>query len=101
MQIAGHGKSDHLAKLLLGVQDADAVGAKSTVSQKEAGKDQVYISEQAKELQRIQALAHEPDQVRSERLDRIRQAIESGTYDVNGRKVGDALITQVLTDAVL
>ena len=101
MQISGHGKADHLAKLLLGVQDVDVVGAKSSPAQKEAGKDQVHISEQAKELQRIQALAHEPDLARSERLDRIRQAIENGTYDVSGRKVGDALITQVLTDAVL
>jgi negative regulator of flagellin synthesis FlgM len=101
MQISGHGKADHLARLLLGVQDADVVGAKPSPSRKEAGKDQVHISEQAKELQRIQTLAHEPDQARIERLDRIRQAIESGTYDVSGRKVGDALIKQVLTDAVL
>ncbi|MBH0186906.1 MAG: flagellar biosynthesis anti-sigma factor FlgM [Nitrospira sp.] len=101
MQISGHGKADHLAKLLLGVQDADVVGAKSSPSRKEAEKDQVHISQQAKELQRIQALAHEPDQARSERLEQIRQAIENGTYDVSGRKVGDALITQVLTDAVL
>ncbi len=101
MQISGHGKADHLAKLLLGVQDTDGPGAKQPASRKEAGKDQVHISEQAKELQRIQALAHEPDPARSERVGRIKQAIDSGTYDVSGRKVGDAIIKQVLTDAVL
>lgn len=101
MQISGHGKSDHLAKLLLGVQEAERSGARQAAARKEAGKDQVHISEQAKELQRIRALANEPDQARSARVDRIRQAIDSGTYNVSGRTVGDAILKQVLTDAVL
>jgi negative regulator of flagellin synthesis FlgM len=101
MQISGHGKADHLAKLLLGVQETEAPSNKQHASRKDGGKDQVHISEQAKELQRIQALANEPDHARSERIDRIKQAIDSGTYDVSGRKVGDALIKQVLTAAVL
>jgi negative regulator of flagellin synthesis FlgM len=101
MQISGHGKADHLARLLLGVQDTDATGAKVSSLSQEARKDQVHISERAKELQRIQVLASEPDQARSERVERIRQAIDSGTYDVSGRKVGDALIKHVLTDSVL
>jgi negative regulator of flagellin synthesis FlgM len=101
MQISGHGKADHLAKLLLGVQEADAIGAKQAAPRKEAGNDQVHISERAQELRRIQALAQEPDQARMAHLDRIKQALDNGTYDVSGRKVGDALIKQVLTDAVI
>ena len=101
MQISGHGKADHLAKLLLGVQEADAIGAKEAAPRKEAGNDQVHISERAQELRRIQALAQEPDQARMAHLDRIKQALDNGTYDVSGRKVGDALIKQVLTDAVI
>ena len=100
MQISGHGKADHLAKLLLGVQEPCSSSCKQT-SPKTGGKDQVQISDQAKELQRIQSLASEPDPERSGRIDRIRQAIDSGTYDVSGRKVGDAIIKQALTDAVL
>lgn len=99
MQISGHGKADHLAKLLLGVQEPAASGKEA--SPKTGGKDQVHISEQAKELQRIQALTNEPDPARSERVARIKQSIDSGTYDVSGRKVGDAIIKQALTDAVL
>ncbi len=101
MQISGHGKPDHLAKLLLGIQDAESSGVKKTSPRKEAGNDQVHISERAQELRRIQALAHEPDQARVAHLDRIKHALDNGTYDVSGRKVGDALIKQVLTDAVL
>ena len=101
MQISGHGKTDHLARLLLGVQDAEAAGAKPPSPSQVAGKDQVHISDRAKELRRIQALAHEPDPARIERIDRIKQEIDGGTYDVSGRKVGDALIRHVLTDAVV
>jgi len=101
MQISGHGKTDHLAKLLLGVQDAGATTAKSASLPQGTGKDQVHISEQAQELRRILAMAQEPDPARAERIDQIKHAIESGTYDVSGRKVGDALIKQVLTDAIV
>jgi negative regulator of flagellin synthesis FlgM len=34
-------------------------------------------------------------------MERLRRALDSGTYDVSGRAVGDALIKQVLTDAIL
>ena len=100
MQISGQGKADHLAKLLLGVQEADGPGGKPS-AKKEAAKDRVHISEQAKELQRIQTLAQAPDQARTERIDRIRHALENGTYTVSGRQVGDAILKEVLTDAVV
>ncbi len=99
MQISGHGKAD-LAKLLLGIQEPSSTNSKQSVP-KTGAKDQVHISEQAKEIQRIQSLAKEPDQSRSERINRIRQSIDSGTYDVSGRKVGDAIIKHTLTEAVL
>jgi negative regulator of flagellin synthesis FlgM len=65
------------------------------------GKDEVQISAQAKELQRIRELANQPDPGRAEQVERIRRALDSGTYDISGRAVGDAIVKQVLTDAVL
>lgn len=101
MHISGNGKADHLARLLFGVQDLDGLGGKSQTAPREPAKDQVQISERAKELQRMLAMAEQPDPARLERINRIRQEMENGTYDVSGRKVGDALIKYVLTDAVL
>lgn len=101
MEISGHGRADQLAKILLGVQPASGPSSARSTAHKESGKDQVHISEQAKEMQRIRALGQEPDHERAARVDRIKQAIDSGTYDVSGRTVGDAIIKQVLTDAVL
>lgn len=101
MEISGHGRADQLAKVLLGVQPAAGPSPVRSAASKESGKDQVHISAQAKELQRIRALGQEPDHEREARVDRIKQAMDTGTYDVSGRKVGDAVIRQVLTDAVL
>jgi negative regulator of flagellin synthesis FlgM len=93
MQISGSGRSDQLAKILLGTQETKGPSTQRQPSQKEAGNDRVQISDQAKELQRIRALGQTPDQQRAARVDQIK--------NVSGRKVGDALIKQVLTDAVL
>ncbi len=101
MQISGHGKVDHLAKVLLGVHEAESAGARQATARTQAGKDEVQISTQAKELQRIRELANQPDLERAERVESIRRSLESGTYDVSGRAVGDALVRQVLTDAIL
>ncbi|MBX3304482.1 MAG: flagellar biosynthesis anti-sigma factor FlgM [Nitrospira sp.] len=101
MQISGHGKVDHLAKVLLGVHEAENAAARQRTAQPKAGTDEVQISAQAKELQRIRELVNQPDSVRAEHVDRIKRALDSGTYDISGRAVGDALIKQVLTDAVL
>jgi negative regulator of flagellin synthesis FlgM len=101
MQISGHGKVDHLAKLLLEVQDTEGTGNRQAAARTQVGKDEVQISAQAKELQRIRELANQPDPERAEQVERIRRALDSGTYNISGRAVGDAIVKQVLTDAVL
>jgi negative regulator of flagellin synthesis FlgM len=100
MQISGHGKPDYLAKILLGIQGADGVNAKPLLPQG-GHQDRVQISDRAKEIQRIKALADQPDAARGERIAQISRSVDAGTYTVSGKHVADALIRQTLTDAVL
>lgn len=100
MEISGHGRAQELAALLLGTQDIDRSATKPSGGPA-SQQDQVQISDNAKELQRIASLVDLSDDARAERIAGIRQALDAGTYDVSGRKVGDALIRHVLTDAVL
>lgn len=100
MQISGHGKADQLATILFGVQEGTPVGAKRSAPS-EGGKDRVQLSQRAKAMQQIRALADQPDTDRAERIDRISRALEAGTLNVPGRKVGDAVIRHALIDAVL
>jgi len=101
MEISHNGRAADLAKILLGVQDSERTHNKKTASQGTQSHDRVQISEQAKELQRLRAAAEQPDAERDARVGQIRQSVEGGTYNVDGKKVADAIIRNVLTDAVL
>ncbi len=100
MEISGSGRAQELATLLLGVQDQDRSATKPAASSSPR-QDQVDISEHAKEIQRIKELVAAPDEARTAQIERLRQAVDTGTYDVSGRTVADALIRHVLTDAAL
>jgi len=63
--------------------------------------DQVQNFQDDKEIHRLMALALQEDPARVEKVARIQEAIASGTYDVGGREVADALIRHVLTDNVV
>jgi negative regulator of flagellin synthesis FlgM len=100
MQISGHGRADQLAALLLGTKEGAPVGSNRRTSG-DSRQDRVQISQQAKEIQRIRALADQPDDVREARIEEISRSVEAGTYKVAGYKVGDAVIRHALTDAAL
>lgn len=100
MEISRNNRAD-LAKLLLGVQETDRASGQRTVQKPAEQQDRVQISEHAKELQRLKSLTAQPDGVREARVEKIRQAVDGGAYTVDGAKVADAIIRQVLTDSVL
>ncbi|WP_447972099.1 flagellar biosynthesis anti-sigma factor FlgM [Nitrospira sp. Kam-Ns4a] len=100
MEIAGYGSAGELSRLLLGTQEPGRA-ANSRPSHPGASEDQVAISQHARDIQRLKALAEAPDEPRAARVEQIRQAIEAGTYQVSGRSVADAMIRHVLTEAVL
>lgn len=101
MEISNNGRAADLAKILLGVQETDRTHSKKNASQSTPSQDRVQISERAKELQRLRAAAEQPDHERDARVGQIQQSVEGGTYNVDGKKVADAIIRNVLTDAVL
>lgn len=100
MEIGRHNPAE-LAKLLLGVHEVDRSQSKQPSSTSAGQQDRIQISEHAKELQRIKALVEQPDAAREARVEQIRQSVEAGTYTMDGKKVADSLIRQVLTDSVL
>lgn len=103
MQISGNGGTRNLASILLGLQDPDRTGTKPPASQetKPDQQDQVQISDNAKEIQRLKELIDQHNPSRAEKVAHLQQAIANGTYDVSGQAVADALIKHVLTDTVV
>ncbi|HET9960736.1 MAG TPA: flagellar biosynthesis anti-sigma factor FlgM [Nitrospiraceae bacterium] len=101
MEISNNGRAADLAKILLGVQETQRTMSQKAVSQDAGAQDSVQISEQAKELQRLHGLVEQPDVERQARVDRLQASVEAGTYTVDGKKVADAIIRNVLTDSIL
>lgn len=99
MHISGHGRAQELASLLLGVQEVDRPAPSTAQSARSQG-DSVDISQHAKELAEINAHTQKPDAERAERVEQLRQAVDGGTYNVNGRRAADAIIRHVLTESV-
>lgn len=100
MEISGRGRSADLAAILLGIHEPESRAAARS-SGAPMREDQVEISAYAKEIQRIKAMVQEPDPARAARVERIKAAVESGTYSPNPRAVADAVIKHVLLESVL
>lgn len=99
MNISNIGPLSDLAGLLSGLQDrAQVTHAPKPVTPK---LDQVRISPRAQEFQQAyQVVAQVPD-VRDDKVVRLQEAIQSGTYNVRGEQVADKLITHTILDAIL
>ncbi|MGE3152757.1 MAG: flagellar biosynthesis anti-sigma factor FlgM [Nitrospiraceae bacterium] len=101
MEISRHGRIDDLGRLLLGVQEADRPTADKTLKAVPSGADRVEISHAAKEMRQVGELTRAADPARDQRLAELKQAVDTGTYDVRGRAVGDRLIRHTLIDSIL
>lgn len=100
MEISGRGRSADLAAILLGIHEpANRSAVRSSSAPRR--EDQVEISASAKEIQRIKAMVQEPDPARAARVERLKAAIEAGTYSPHPRAVADAVIKHVLLESVL
>jgi negative regulator of flagellin synthesis FlgM len=101
MEISNNGRAADLAKILLGVQDTQRTSIAKGASKDAGAQDSVQISEKAKELQRLHGLVEQPDVDRQARVERLQASVEAGTYAVDGKKVADAIMRNVLTDSIL
>lgn len=57
--------------------------------------DRVNISNQGKEVADLMARLEKIPNVREEKIDAIRQAIQSGTYEVDARKIAEKILNEL------
>ncbi|KAB2953640.1 flagellar biosynthesis anti-sigma factor FlgM [Heliorestis acidaminivorans] len=62
------------------------------------GKDKVSLSEDARLLQAASKVIQETPEIREEVVEKLRQKIESGTYNVSGEKIAEKMIGRSLID---
>jgi len=49
-------------------------------------------------MEQIRQIIDETPEVRPEKVEPLRKAIESGTYEIDVRKLADCLITKIILD---
>jgi len=64
------------------------------------GTDRIELSVRSREVQHIDDLIRATPDVRQSKIDQVRGAIESGTYNVKAEKVADKIITGNLIDEI-
>lgn len=109
MEIHGNGRANELARLLFGTQDSIREGKRVGTSGSDSGNepqraDSVSISSAGKafheEFQLIKQLTQGVDDARLERVEQLRQAVNSNTYNVPGQPVADAVIRATLDEFI-
>lgn len=66
-----------------------------------ARSDEVTLSGGARDVARLSAAAQELPDVRSEKVEALQNALESGTYAVQGSAVAEKLLREVLIDTTV
>lgn len=82
--------------VLLAARSHRASGTNGKASSPQS--DDVLISEHSREFLRIRQLVDAQPDVRLERVNQLAKAIDSGTYDVKGEQVAEAIIQKHLID---
>lgn len=63
--------------------------------------DTVEISNRSQETIQVREVIDQVKDVREEKVDELRSAVQSGTYGVNGEEVADGIIGESIVDIVL
>ncbi|MEE8587359.1 MAG: flagellar biosynthesis anti-sigma factor FlgM [Acidobacteriota bacterium] len=92
MDISNVGNLDALFQVQNNEQRQDAQEQRQ-VEQSNSQRDRLEFSTASRQVQSMLAGAGQTTEVRTERVDQIRNQIENGTYNVRAERVAEAIIT--------
>lgn len=64
-------------------------------------KDQVTVSEKAKEIGRLQQEAQKMPDVRADKVDEAKDKIKAGNYNVKGEAVAGKILKEAIIDSIV
>ncbi|MBI2182900.1 MAG: flagellar biosynthesis anti-sigma factor FlgM [Deltaproteobacteria bacterium] len=94
MKITHRGPADtDLSKLVNSDKTVKPAGADADSKVKESGASaRVDISPEARKMQRVAELAKKGDELRAEKIKKIKEQVEQGTYEVNSEDVAKSIV---------
>ena len=63
-----------------------------------ASADQVSVSDTARDLAKLRSAVGDPDSVREEKIAKLREAVENGTYHPDVRETAKKMLRELLGD---
>jgi negative regulator of flagellin synthesis FlgM len=79
---------------------APVAGATETAETERPQDDRVSLSDASKDMQAAEDAVAATSDVRQEKVNAIKQAVESGTYEVNPGKVADKMIGSIVNELI-
>ena len=76
----------------------NTINNKVKLNKKNKGKDEVEISEKARDYQFAMGKLKEVPDIRYEKVDKIKREIQSGTYNVSGKEIVDKMYENIEFD---
>ncbi len=70
-------------------------GINKPKGQTKAKEDQIDISNEAKEVQFALSKIKDVKEVRTEKVDKIKQEVNAGTYQINGQKIAEKILDDI------
>ncbi len=74
--------------------------SKSSDESAKVGSDRIELSVRSREIQHIDELIRSTPDIREEKVEQIRSAIETGTYNVKAEKIADKILGGNLIDEI-
>jgi len=102
MKISGE-KPVGLEAYLQKVDSKGEAGSKGVkkVSGETTLEENVQLSDKAKDIKKIKEILEATPDIRQEKIDQIKTALDNGTYNVEGKKIAEKIIKESLIDLVL
>lgn len=102
MKINNNDPIKDLSAYIQGIKEVQ----KERINEKSASKetsnvDRVQISPKAKDVQKIRAEVDSLPDIRTDRVEEAKKAIETGTYNIRGEKVADKIIKEGVIDSII
>jgi len=94
MKITNRGPADaDLSKLISNDKTVKPAGADADSKVKESGASaKVDISPEARKMQRVAELAKKGDELRAEKVKKIKEQVEQGTYEVKSEDIAKSIL---------
>jgi negative regulator of flagellin synthesis FlgM len=68
---------------------------KDNANKVDDSKDKISLSGKAKEIDELRRLISDLPEIRSDRVDALKKAIDSGNYDIDARKIAEKILEEL------